>query len=274
MGDQSTRQRWASFEPLHAVVYFAPEIPEADRALGLKGFWMSYFAGRAAPLGPVGPEVVTATFFNFAPADGGSGAARCVGVRLARGRAGHAARLGRPSAASRAGRSPRQLRDGRARRVGAGPRPTDARSRAGPLPRRGPRSRHRRSPTSSSGWPSRCCASTGATDTSRRSSRRASTAARRTCCWPRSGRSPGSPSWVPGAGPTGSGMPPPPDWPIGGSSSDGELTDAGRSLNLRHRVDHRSAGRGSLVRARHRCHRSVRSGSSRRSPPGSPRPGC
>jgi hypothetical protein len=67
MGDQSTRQRWASFEPLHAVVYFAPEIPEADEALGLKGFWMSYFAGRAAPLGPVGPGVVTATFFNFAP---------------------------------------------------------------------------------------------------------------------------------------------------------------------------------------------------------------
>lgn len=67
MGDETARRRWAQFEPLHAVVYFAPEIPEADTALGLKGFWMSYFAGRAAPLGPVGPEVVTATFFNFAP---------------------------------------------------------------------------------------------------------------------------------------------------------------------------------------------------------------
>jgi len=54
-------------EPLHAVVYFAPEIPEADTALGLRGFWMSYFAGRAAPMGPVGPEPVIASFFNFAP---------------------------------------------------------------------------------------------------------------------------------------------------------------------------------------------------------------
>ena len=67
MGDTGTRRRWTQFEPLHAVVYFAPEVPEADTALGLRGFWMSYFAGRAAPLGPVGPEVVTATFYNFAP---------------------------------------------------------------------------------------------------------------------------------------------------------------------------------------------------------------
>ena len=63
----STRWRWTWIEPLHAVVYFAPEVPEADQALGLKGFWMSYFAGRSAPMGPVGPELVTATFFNFAP---------------------------------------------------------------------------------------------------------------------------------------------------------------------------------------------------------------
>src|SRR6185312_9400140 len=35
---------------------------------GLTGFWQTYFALRAAPLGPVGPEVVTATFYNFAPA--------------------------------------------------------------------------------------------------------------------------------------------------------------------------------------------------------------
>jgi len=67
MGDLGARRRWTRFEPLHAVVYFAPEIPEADRELGLKGFWMSYFAGRAAPMGPVGPEVVTAAFYNFAP---------------------------------------------------------------------------------------------------------------------------------------------------------------------------------------------------------------
>jgi hypothetical protein len=51
---QTTRQRWASFEPVHAVVYFAPEIPEADQALGLKGFWMSYFAGGRLLWGPSG----------------------------------------------------------------------------------------------------------------------------------------------------------------------------------------------------------------------------
>lgn len=67
MDPRTTRRRWTILEPLHAVVYFAPEVPEADAALGLRGFWMSYFAGRAAPLGPVGPEPVIASFFNFAP---------------------------------------------------------------------------------------------------------------------------------------------------------------------------------------------------------------
>src|SRR5258706_1335068 len=55
-------------EPIHAVTYFAPECREAYTAAGLKGFWMGYFAGRAAPMGEVGPEVVVATFFNFHPA--------------------------------------------------------------------------------------------------------------------------------------------------------------------------------------------------------------
>jgi hypothetical protein len=48
-------------------VYFAPEVDEAMREVGLEGFWMGYFAGRAAPLGAVGPEVVTAVFFGFHP---------------------------------------------------------------------------------------------------------------------------------------------------------------------------------------------------------------
>jgi hypothetical protein len=34
-------------------------------AVGLRGFWMGYFAARAAPLGAVGPATVWATFFNF-----------------------------------------------------------------------------------------------------------------------------------------------------------------------------------------------------------------
>jgi hypothetical protein len=34
----------------------------------LRGFWRGYFAGRAAPLGAASAAVVTASFFNFAPA--------------------------------------------------------------------------------------------------------------------------------------------------------------------------------------------------------------
>jgi hypothetical protein len=59
---------WLALEPLHAVTYFAPEVQEALSGLGLRGFWMGYFAARAAPLGPVGPAVVDALFFNFNPA--------------------------------------------------------------------------------------------------------------------------------------------------------------------------------------------------------------
>ena len=59
---------WQLFEPIHAVTYFAPEPTEEFTTAGLKGFWMGYFAGRAAPMGAVGPAVVTATFYNFSPA--------------------------------------------------------------------------------------------------------------------------------------------------------------------------------------------------------------
>lgn len=61
------RAFWERFEPLHAVTYFAPEVAEALAAAGLKGFWRGYFAARGGPLGPVGPEVVQATFFGFSP---------------------------------------------------------------------------------------------------------------------------------------------------------------------------------------------------------------
>jgi hypothetical protein len=54
-------------EPLHAHMYFAPEHDETFSGLGLRPGRMSYFAGRAAPMGAVGAGVVTATFYNFAP---------------------------------------------------------------------------------------------------------------------------------------------------------------------------------------------------------------
>src|SRR5215207_6273327 len=58
MGD--ARRLWQRFEPYHAVVYFAPESREAFQRAGWSGFWMGYFATRAAPLGPVPPAPVRA----------------------------------------------------------------------------------------------------------------------------------------------------------------------------------------------------------------------
>jgi hypothetical protein len=62
-----SRALWRALEPIHAVTYFSSESSEAFTAAGLRGFWMGYFAGRAAPMGEVGPAPVEATFFNFHP---------------------------------------------------------------------------------------------------------------------------------------------------------------------------------------------------------------
>lgn len=62
------RGMWTLLEPVHSVTYFAPESRAGFEAAGLRGFWRSYFAGRAAPLGAIDAAPVTALFFNFAPA--------------------------------------------------------------------------------------------------------------------------------------------------------------------------------------------------------------
>jgi hypothetical protein len=62
------RTIWHYLEAINAVAYFSPECRDAPAAHGLKGFWMGYFACRAAPMGQVGAGVVEATFFNFHPA--------------------------------------------------------------------------------------------------------------------------------------------------------------------------------------------------------------
>ena len=62
------RRMWRIGEPIHAIVYFSQHSRDAWAAAGLRGFWRGYFATRAAPLGAVGPELVTATFYNFHPA--------------------------------------------------------------------------------------------------------------------------------------------------------------------------------------------------------------
>jgi hypothetical protein len=61
------RRLWRHVEPIHAVTHFAPEVEGALAALGLRGFWMGYVAARAAPMGAVTAEVVTAAFYGFSP---------------------------------------------------------------------------------------------------------------------------------------------------------------------------------------------------------------
>jgi hypothetical protein len=61
------RRAWTLYEPIHAIVYFAPESTELYKAAGLRGGWMGYFASRSAAMGAVGAEVVTAVFHNFRP---------------------------------------------------------------------------------------------------------------------------------------------------------------------------------------------------------------
>ncbi len=64
---QLARDAWKTLEPYHAMAYFAPEARAAFTALGLKGYWMGYFASRSAAMGTVPANLVTATFYNFHP---------------------------------------------------------------------------------------------------------------------------------------------------------------------------------------------------------------
>jgi len=61
------RQMWESVERYHQLCYWAPEVREEGTSAGLKGFWMNYFATRAAPLGAVSPETVESLFFYYSP---------------------------------------------------------------------------------------------------------------------------------------------------------------------------------------------------------------
>lgn len=61
-----SRRCWGALEPIHAIGYFAPEPAQAYVDLGLHKS-LAYFAARSAAMGPVPPEVTTATFYVFAP---------------------------------------------------------------------------------------------------------------------------------------------------------------------------------------------------------------
>ncbi len=67
MDPGEARDLWHLLETVHAVTYFAPGCRAANEDLGFRGFWMGYFGCRAAPMGPVGAGVVTASFGGFHP---------------------------------------------------------------------------------------------------------------------------------------------------------------------------------------------------------------
>ena len=58
---------WRLFELVHDVVYFSAEPRSAATAIGMRGYWMGYFAFRVAPLGALGPAPVVAAFHGFHP---------------------------------------------------------------------------------------------------------------------------------------------------------------------------------------------------------------
>ncbi|GAA0261747.1 hypothetical protein GCM10009527_067230 [Actinomadura nitritigenes] len=68
--DLSTvRQMWQLLEPVHAVLYYAPEASEEAAALGyaVDERWPGYFPYRAAPLGAVDARTVSELFYSFNP---------------------------------------------------------------------------------------------------------------------------------------------------------------------------------------------------------------
>ena len=67
MDSATSRRLHRVVEPIHAMVYFAPEAHEEYEALGLSGQAELYFPSRAAPLGRVPWQLVQSTFFVFSP---------------------------------------------------------------------------------------------------------------------------------------------------------------------------------------------------------------
>ncbi|NES26812.1 hypothetical protein GCE86_30395 [Micromonospora terminaliae] len=63
------RKLWHLIEPVHALVYYAPELTGEAAALGLPTGerWPGYFALRSSPLGAAGPNLVAATYYSFSP---------------------------------------------------------------------------------------------------------------------------------------------------------------------------------------------------------------
>ena len=60
--ERLARELWTRVEPYHAITYFSEECLGAFVDAGLRGFWRGYFAGRAAPFGPVEAGPIVAAF--------------------------------------------------------------------------------------------------------------------------------------------------------------------------------------------------------------------
>ncbi|SFT38275.1 hypothetical protein SAMN04487904_101656 [Actinopolyspora lacussalsi subsp. righensis] len=67
METQHARRAKKTLDLPHAMIYFAPELEREMSELGIDSWSRAYFASRAAPLGAVGANLVTATFYNFNP---------------------------------------------------------------------------------------------------------------------------------------------------------------------------------------------------------------
>ncbi|MBZ4016927.1 SCO6745 family protein [Streptomyces purpurogeneiscleroticus] len=63
--DRAGRHCHNVINPLHSTVYFSPDFPEELAKLGIEDRSAAYFLGRSAAMGPVGPGVIAATFYNF-----------------------------------------------------------------------------------------------------------------------------------------------------------------------------------------------------------------
>ncbi|HEV2360314.1 MAG TPA: hypothetical protein VGS21_01300 [Acidimicrobiales bacterium] len=62
------RKTWRTLEPIHGMIYFAPEAVRHYAEAAVSSRRMGYFASRSAAMGPVPVETVIATFYNFHPA--------------------------------------------------------------------------------------------------------------------------------------------------------------------------------------------------------------
>ncbi len=62
----TARKTWRTVEPVHSMVYFAPEAPASYARLGITPE-AGYFISRSAPMGAVRDTTVIATFYNFRP---------------------------------------------------------------------------------------------------------------------------------------------------------------------------------------------------------------